>query len=278
MVGPTGTVSANNSQLAISDGRSVQTAWQKLIANQGDRQVVFVGLNNSYFRPVQFFSDNKKALVQDMGFPANRVAEVDTGFTTPFATNADSLYKELLQLYQAKGKVPIVAIGNPTTSVDLLLTVLKHPDLLEKGIIDKMVLVQPAFGTPLANLPWPLNHLPVVQKNSVPAVRAQIDEALAKFPQALRSKLDDTVNYVRAGTTPGHINPLFFIPALLLKAKGPNDGISLENDQRIPGVGRDLEVWDNTDHWDLLGAGPAADSPAALRRKFTQSLFQRLYP
>jgi hypothetical protein len=64
--------------------------------------------------------------------------------------NAEKLFDDLLQIYYEKKK-PILLIGHSMGGAEALYTVLRHPELMLNGYVEKVVLIEAAIGgSPLA--------------------------------------------------------------------------------------------------------------------------------
>jgi hypothetical protein len=162
-----------------------------------------------------------------------------------------------------------VVVGNPNTSIDALVSVLRHPDLLTSGVVQRLILFQPAFGAPaldpIAGVARRL-HLSFLSKHTTAGTRGAVDQALASFPDALRPLLDRTVGYVRAGADDAHKTLMFRLMGKLLP-HGENDGVSYTAEQQLAGVGHDLAVDHTVDHWGFVMSAPFARAPADVRQR-----------
>jgi hypothetical protein len=217
------------------------------VGGLGARHLVLAevyGLAGSLLRPLEAFG---RALERGAGVPRDAISTLKTGFSRPFTENAESLVRELRGLRKDAGK-PLIVVGNPTTSVDLLLAVLRHPDLLQDGVVDRMVLMQPAFGTRLLTGAARVLPIGAIGKNDPVRVHKLFRRALDDFPRALRPLLDRAVGYLRASAKGADLNPLLVPSAWAIG--GDNDGVSRIEEQRLPGVGHDLVVRYDVDHWD----------------------------
>jgi hypothetical protein len=68
--------------------------------------------------------------------------------------NIETIYQTLLAVSRSHHPaIPIVALGHSKGGLELLLVVLRHPDLLKLGIVDRIVTIDaPLHGTPFADL------------------------------------------------------------------------------------------------------------------------------
>ncbi len=109
--------------------------------------VVFVRFSN-FLTELIGFQDNAKAL-QKIG--ARNISFVDSLFFGSYEANSNLLKNELSSLYERGGRRPLIIIGNPQSGPYSLYAVLQNSFLVKQGIISKIVLVTPAFGSPLAD-------------------------------------------------------------------------------------------------------------------------------
>ena len=123
------------------------------------RQVVWVG---GIFNVLQarYFEDNVHCLKNDL-----EMKDVATLFPFPFmgddlVTSADWLYPRVERLHET-GKKPILLIGHSKGGVDSLMLLMRHPELLRDGWVERLVLVQaPVQGSPAAD--WMEKKLPAL--------------------------------------------------------------------------------------------------------------------
>jgi hypothetical protein len=225
---------------------------------------------------LRFFADNKAEL-ERLG--VRRVTKIASRFAAPFTDNADDVHAKLVQIHARGGNVPLFVIGNPATGPDALLALLRHPELLTRGVVAKLVMLQPAFGSPLVNLvdqlPSPMSDLvraifrKQTTKFTIANAREVFRQALAGVSGEVRTLLNERVHFVRSAAAHAHA-PL--IPTFeYLSRFGPNDGVTFTKDQALPGVGHDLGTLE-ADHWDLCVNSRIFSRP---RRRHFRAAFTR---
>jgi hypothetical protein len=149
-------------------------SWASFKAGKGDRQVVFV--RPSGILSARVFAGHAKA-VRAMGFPKERVSIIA-------ARSAGELHEELLGAFERRG-VPLVVFGARSTLREVLMSLLLHPELIARGVVDKAVLIEDGRAQ------W------------TPDDDASRDRALASLSPSLRAHLDLIVDRVSAAPRSG---------------------------------------------------------------------------
>jgi hypothetical protein len=241
---------------------------QPLRDHLSEHHIVFVTFSDflTWLRP---FEDNAKAILKYS--PATKVSFLPARFFHSYELNAQTLYRGFIQKFNEGGRRPLIIIGNPQSGPDSLYTVLRNPDLIKLKVVSKLVLIAPAFGSPLA-----LSHMPMMSKFKVSVARKLFKEALREFPAAETSRLNQSVFYVRAASVQSQVTPFLKIPFTVLKSGGPNDGVTYTRDQKLPYLGIDLGVVD-ADHWDLFASQPASNSSPVFRYNWTLWLLKTIF-
>jgi len=181
-------------------------------------------------------------------------------------------------------------IGNPQTGPDSLYTVIKFPHLITEGKIAKLVLLQPAFGSPIADRVQSMENGKLfsfakkhfgddLSKFLTAPVLTMFSEGLAGLTQPERFSLSERLYYVRTASSLLPLNAIFLVPYQMLRAQCETDGITCTADQRLPGIGTDLTDREtiSADHWDLFAASPKADTPPSYRKAFTRALLRTVF-
>ena len=108
-----------------------------------DRHVVFVdGILNELAKPVgNYFTDNIRA-VKALGVTYSHL-RYSSRVSIPH--NGEKLAKDLLQIHKEHQK-PIILIGHSMGGAESLYSVLVEPQLMLQGIVDRVVLLNPAIG------------------------------------------------------------------------------------------------------------------------------------
>jgi pimeloyl-ACP methyl ester carboxylesterase len=199
--------------------------------------------------------------------------------------NADRLAESLRKNFQ-RGKRPLVILAHSRGAAETHLALLRHPDLIESGVIDSAVLVQGAFhGSPLASFVEDrvggiLGPFRDSVRTLTPdeATRLHLD-ARRKLSREQRMRIASKVFFVRGRAQGSTVRAALRSGGLYLDLfHGENDGVLLTTQQKVAGLGRDLGILD-ADHFELLGSTTkATDSePAeAAPRAFTRALLRVL--
>lgn len=118
--------------------------------------------------------------------------------------NSKLLHEELLRIHQEADGKPILAIGHSKGGVELMATVLAHPELLTRGILKSIVTVQsPLTGCYLATcssemMKW-TKSLPMLSGGhslSDQELKRMILDPLKRIPKAIRKDISRQVHYV----------------------------------------------------------------------------------
>jgi hypothetical protein len=260
---------------------------QALAAALQSRQVVFVKSRDEIFKAHRSFEDNANGLAW-----LGHVAEfAEDGFFLSYEDNAPDLAAQFREIAARTGK-KLFLIGNPQTGPDLLYTVIADPSLLP--LIDQMVLLTPAFGTPLVDRAdnGDPGLLPFIQKYFGKNLKKfRIDETLAAFDQVLaplskrqKQAIASRTHYVRGETGPADrgnqldpegVTPFLALPYRELRSE-PTDAITFTKDQKLAALGGDDLGVLPIDHWDLWAAEPFSNSPARNRAAFTRAILMEL--
>jgi hypothetical protein len=261
--------------------------WQQALTRLREYTVVLVRVSNQVFALHRQFAAHRD-LLREVGVD---VAFAGTGFFEPYEVNGPALSEQLRRIFAEHGEKPLVLLTNPQTGPESLHATLKDPSLVTENIVARLVLIQPAFGTPLVDLPvrvfedWPGAQGAVqelfgglIDKFSAERTRQRFDDALEGLSERERSRVDERVFYVRS-FTPSLVrtNAAFAATYPLLSWWcGRNDGVTCTEDQKLEGLGRDLGVVP-ADHWDLYAAWPVANSWHTYRNAFVRALVPLLF-
>ena len=263
-----------------------------------DRHVIFVpGFLNEFARgPIEYFKSNRVALRRDLDGQF-------TLFSSPswqsIHQNSETLHRRLLAIYK-KSKKPVILFGHSKGAAETLYLVLRHPELILDGIVDRVVLIQAALGgSPLA---YAVNSRYVVRavysllgggfksmhphytkKEFLKASVYFMNFLLGRYSESkmieVQKMISDRIFYVRSYSPTANLNfGAQFITRYLtmdLLYYGKNDGILLTHKQWLPWIGQDLGVLE-TDHTALTIDGMNEITPLG-REAFTRALFEQIY-
>lgn len=278
------------------------------------RHVVYVAGFLNEILPFQFLQ-NIEAL-KTLGIGA--VTRIYPHSTDSINQTAENLSKQLVDLYNngnenGEGKgLPILLIGHSKGGAEVTMTVVRYPQLINQGIVDKVIGIQSGFSTPLAKLSIlgkvcnkvPCGFLEKLLKDGLMSMKTDVSNK--NFNDAIMmlkiSGLYDMVNksifFVRSSQTfKGGLAPVMTATnKYMRKVSGPNDGVVPTKDQMITEIGTDLGVL-KADHAALVihtnplvyggllthnpfsaGGSPLGDSARAQSiQGFTRALMRSLY-
>jgi hypothetical protein len=232
------------------------------------------------------FEDNRASLETDFSSPT--FSEVYPSSRGSIRTNSEIVIARLLENYEKGGNKPLVIIAHSKGAAETLYGLTNHPDLVERGIVDKVILVQAAFGgSPVADLVTELAWFPTFGLISrwqgllslrPTEVRPLLVRAIHNLPERTREMLSDHFYYV-VGTQDADdieylLQPTFRI---LENLYGENDGLLLSDEQMYDGFGHDLGHL-YADHTDLVGSTALlTNAPRGYRKAFTRALMRQLF-
>jgi hypothetical protein len=113
------------------------------------RHVIFVDglLNEAAHLVGNYFCDNISE-IKELGISHSHIGYLSS-YSVP--KNADTLVGDIHETY-VRVKLPIILVGHSKGGAECLYAILKNPHLLQSGIIDRVVLINPAVGgSPLAD-------------------------------------------------------------------------------------------------------------------------------
>ena len=232
-----------------------------------------------------YFEDNAEVLKKDFGIHSFILEQKSQ---QSIETNADLIYFKILELYEKNNKKPIILIGHSKGGAEALFTALQDYDLLLKGIVEKVVIIQGAvLGSPVATyfttdflgkLTSPLKGLTSLNEQ---VMNAKFQERTSKLKMALSpfkfNLVSQKIYYVRSYKNRSDVSPiLYFTHRYLEKTGGKNDGLLLLKDQYLEQIGVDLCVL-YADHADLTVTSPLSTMPREARYAFTRALMSEIY-
>jgi len=229
----------------------------------GKRNILFVcGVLNEVIRK-NYFADNIKTLRQD--FEAQVFSPFFPDSDGSISDNADKLAQSLPLLYEKTGRA-IIIIGHSKGGIEVLLTVLRHPELIERGIVERVISIQGAIrGAPVADMVAG-KDLSFISKVSIKLVkiflpgldnlgtvesRRLVSEALQGLSYTERNTIDRVLYYIRSVQRPSQT--IFYLKPInyyLSYHYGENDGMILAEDQMSKDIGQDTGIIRGADHTD----------------------------
>jgi len=230
--------------------------------------VLVSGVMNEFASLVSsYFTDGIRA-VESLGMDHT---SVDPPSSIEVSRNADRLYSKImgrrlafwssdrLGIYREHGSKPLVLMGHSKGGAETLLMILRHPELILEGIVDRVVILQGAIGgSPLAE---PQNQSFLSQavasffqpgfgslepQRMQSLFQASLERSLESGlwgasrrmrveSEILLNQIKDRIFYVLADKTDGRIGPgislVLSVVGQNLDHLGPNDGLVLLKDQ-----------------------------------------------
>ncbi len=249
------------------------------VANLVDRHVVFVaGILNELTSCPQWFGGtnsyfiNNISAVKQLGMTYSWVGPSSA---ESFEDDAEDLYREImgdkelgkLGIYAENGGKPIILFAHSMGGATSLRLVLTHPSLIWDGVIDRVILIEPAIGgSPMASqkeLSWVARlgsqfFRPSLDSLTSEHAKTSFVSAVDSFmgylsgfeSDAERAEKFGTVHskifYVRSEASPEllsfGVQWVQMICGTSLARFGAGDGLILSKDQKLNGLGIDLGV------------------------------------
>lgn len=230
-----------------------------------------------------YFNDNI-AVTQELG------ATTSTLFPSSLGALEDdcALILDAVASARAQTGRKIVLVGHSKGGAGVLLTALRHPELMQSGQVDRVIVIQGAVrGSPLADLAvdgGSLRSSPVrlrpleslTRRDSEATFTAALSALHARLPPREVEALEARIFYVRSSQGDS-VAPVLALPHLYLSSKGSgrNDGLLLEEDMKLD-EGVDLGVLE-ADHAALTVSSALSNQPPELRRAFTRALYREVF-
>lgn len=243
-----------------------------------------------------YYSDNMES-VQALGAT---VSYFGPASQNAIPENADILYKKIVSLsYQTQKK--LIVVGHSKGGAELFYTILKHPDLFSRHLVDRVILIQAAIGgSPLATSTcgWcrdlistvvasNLETLTVYEgKNNFNIAFGLFNNALKRISKSdnpenillLKSAISKRIFYVRSQQEQNNLSFVFkFFLGICrnnLNEYGKNDGLLLVDAQMDPRLGIDLGIL-KADHIGLT-VSTVSNMTRHDRQAFTRALFHHV--
>lgn len=227
-----------------------------------------------------YFGDNLPVVRDELGASASTLFPPSGG---DLERDAELIHAEVLRLSDEQQK-PIALIGHSKGGAAAVLAVLRDPSLVRSGRVVHVVSIQGALrGSPVADalvqsLPIPLLHAAFKGLDTLTRGRAEAAFRRVEVPPDLAGWCARRVHFVRSMETTGQVSQeLGLTHAFLTRhGTGRSDGLLLEEDQWIPGLGHDLGVL-RGDHAAFTVASPLSNGTPQSRRAFTRALLEELF-
>lgn len=238
-----------------------------------NRQILFVAGFLSDIHPAGgiFYEKNTKELAKQirinysyLSLPSYKSA-VD---------NTSEIYRKIMRIY-SHNKTPVILFGHSKGGAEVFFTLLKYPELILDGIVDRAILIQAAIGgTPLVNPESPTmrglflvfgnglrSMIPkIADQNVVTALNSFIKNIKYLYADAnlgiveqIIQQVSNKIFYIRSFSNQ-QLKGIFQITQatsqINLTNLGPNDGIILVEDQKCSCFGTDIGVL-QSDHFNL---------------------------
>lgn len=261
--------------------RAALTSEQPMPVLQGPRALHFLFVGGFLNETIPgYFVDNMAVVRDELG------AEV----STLFPPSAGSLDVDAAMIRDEVGRISdstkraVVLVGHSKGGAGVVLAVLRYPELITSGRVERVISIQGALhGSPLADglvasLPMPLVHQAFQGLSTLTRVKAEAAFRASPMRDDLRDWYQDHVFYVRSAETTGQVSTeLALSHAFVARyGSGRNDGLLLEEDMRLEGVGTDLGVL-RGDHAALVVSSPLSNGTSATRKAFTRALLEQVF-
>lgn len=274
----------------------LQTMADQTLEILKNRQVLFVAGFLSDIHPLGgvCYEKNAKELAKQVGI---KYSYISLPSHRSAVENVDKIYHKTMEIF-LRNKAPVVLFGHSKGGAEVFFTILKYPELILNGIVDRVVLIQAAIGgSPLANPKSPAmtglflifgnglrSMIPTIaDKNVISALESftQTIEYLypnkeSDFFEQIVEKISEKIFYVRSSSSQ-QLKSIFHIAQatsqINLQNLGPNDGIILTEDQKCSCFGTDIGIL-QSDHFDLA-LNQGRESKCLLA--FTRALLGEIY-
>jgi len=248
-----------------------------------DKQLVFITGVLSEITPLYFY-DVRDVLRHEYGIYDSVIVRPKSFLS--ITDNSEILYKKFLEIQSTAGK-PLIILAHSKGAAETVLALLHHPDLIKNGIIEKVYALQGALnGSYIADLingkgKWKFwaqllaVRMPGLVNLGTENARAVMGEAIAAAAPEDKEALRERLFYIRSVEAPWQT--VFYMIGTnryLTRKYGENDGVLLEEDQLLPGLGTDLGVMHHIDHSDFVMCFPYSGAFRSTRSAFVHTWVQ----
>jgi pimeloyl-ACP methyl ester carboxylesterase len=220
------------------------------------------------------------------------------------AQNLEDIHAEVLRVFAEDPAKPLILVGHSKGGAEALHLVLRYPELLLDGVVDRVVLVQAAVGgsrlgdyetlyTPFRFL---MHFMPKsIKEFADPALaKRAFRNAFKKFEKNLQARAErgqwrqlknfvsNRIFYVRSWDSSKNQSAIFRLAPLIYKCDlsmfGRTDGVLTTRDQKLHGQGRfgtDLGLL-RSDHGGFAN-GRSGNQSEARVEAFTRVILQQIY-
>lgn len=222
---------------------------------------VFAGGFTNELGRARYFRENERVLREAGATDVSRL------FASSFKSVDETLpwyRKELLRLWEKGGRKPLVLMGHSKGGVEVLAAVLKYPELIEQGVVERVVAMEAPLrrvvsgdhGNLLPKLPGISGLRSLTSEEVERAIRGRILELKKENPR-LAAEISGRVFYLISKQDPKIQGPLLRPVGIFLEKQFhlKNDGLVALSEQHIPGFGRTLAELD-ANHLELFVADP----------------------
>ncbi|OFZ05527.1 MAG: hypothetical protein A2X97_11690 [Bdellovibrionales bacterium GWA1_52_35] len=244
------------------------------------KKIVFVaGVLNEVAR--SNFNDSRRVLKKQYGVQDSTVIFPKSFIS--ISDNSEALYKQFLWLHFVSGK-PLVILAHSKGAAETVLALLRHPDLLRDGVVEKVYALQGALnGSYIADVingkgNWKYwstfvsTRMPGLLNLGTENARKVIGGAIAEASAEERAVINGRLFFIRSVENPWQ--SIFYMVGTnlyLTKNYGENDGVLLSQDQLLPELGTDLGVVHDIDHTDFVMSFPHSGALRRTRTAFTHT-------
>ena len=227
-----------------------------------------------------YFKDNAEVVTDELGASTSMFFPPSGG---NLETDAELIRGEVSRLTDELQR-PVVLIGHSKGGAGAVLAVLRNPELVSSGRVAHVVSIQGALrGSPLADgivksLPIPLLHDAFRGPMTLTREKAEASFRAATPSMTMLDWYQRHVRYVRSSETTGLVSQELALTHAFVATHGSgrNDGLLLEEDQWLPGIGHDLGVL-RGDHAAFTVSSPLSNGTSQTRKAFTRALLKQVF-
>ncbi|NBU20378.1 hypothetical protein EBS43_03020 [bacterium] len=293
-------------RLSPFDGINAET-----LATLKNRHVLFVsGIMNELADPQvlgfkfikSYYRSNIDAIQNELGMSYDYYGP-DSGEAVD--VNSDQVYAQMMRAYSRTGK-PLIVIAHSKGGAETLHAILKHPEVILNGYVDRVILVQAAIGgSPIATttenrgvlyqiVSWFVHR--GVKSLETAQSQTNFDSAFSVYQdllnqywikkyggsgamRPLHDEVSQKIFYVRAHESREKlswgIRTVNDVCGMRLYDDGRNDGLLMLKDQKHPRIGIDLGVL-SSDHIGLT-VDYYSNFSSSVKKAFTRAVVSQVY-
>jgi hypothetical protein len=247
-------------------------------------QYVFIaGLNNEL--APGYFKDNVASVKKE--FLVKQVTVLRPRSHRSVEVNALLITKKLKELFYNGGQVPMIIVSHSKGGLEVLQMAVTDPDFFNEAVAKFITIQTPFGGSKVADAIFktcpkklPKFHLwcnEGYRSLTTPESTLRLQRQLSSLTDEQAAGLFERLRLVRASESGKGVSLILKATNKLLeKHAGPNDGIVLLDEQRIPGADLDLAILKG-DHTDFVTDWTLSNERGHFRKAFTRALLLELF-